>query len=410
MPAISSILSLCLRCYSLLLVTTVLASPSPAQSAAPPVQPYATLDRTTVTYRGPGRAAEKDLPSDVATIGMIVPLHGNREAEGKALLAAAQLAIEDEQGAGPLPDGRRLALSVRDDSGPWGQASTEILRLIEEDHALAIITSENGNIAHQAEQLANKISFPILTLSSDPTTTQINIPWIFRLGPSDADQAFAFTRSIYAQQGLRRVLLLVETDHDGRIGSREFEKASQALAAPAPDRVEFDPSSPQMELLLAQISVKKPQAIVLWTNPQFAAQFLPQVRDVVPSAAVYLCRNAAQFAGEDRSDAQAGNSIRTVTTNSSPADAARHTFEQRYLSRTGEVPGLAAIEAYDAVHLLASALRAVGANRVLLRDRLASGTAFHGLSGPISFDSAGNLGGDGAIVKLAAVTAHPTAF
>jgi len=63
--------------------------------------------------------------------------------------------------------------------------------LIAEERVAALITSSDGNIAHQAEQIANKIGIPIVTLASDATTTQINIPWIFRLGPSDEDQARA---------------------------------------------------------------------------------------------------------------------------------------------------------------------------------------------------------------------------
>lgn len=397
-------LPLCLRCYSLIFISVLLSSPLLAQAGPSPVTPYASIDRTAVTYRGPGRSYEKDLPADVATIGMIVPLHGSREPEGRALLAAAQMAIEDEQAAGALPDGRRLALAVRDDSGPWGQASTEILRLIEDDHALAIITSASGNIAHQAEQIANKISFPILTLSSDPTTTQINIPWIFRLGPSDADQALAFTRDIYVTRSFRRVLLLVEKDHDGRIGSTEFEKAARTLAAPTPEKIEIDPASPQVEFLLAQIKSHAPQAVVFWTSSQLETQLLPQARRVAPSAMIYLCRKAAQLAGEDQSGTGDEAKGWAATTGSSAAGASRRSFEQRYILRTGATPGLAAAQAYDAVRMLTGALRFVGANRVLLRDRMAVGTAFQGVSGMISFDPAGNLSGEGVTVKLSLVS------
>src|SRR5271165_3296088 len=198
-----------------------------AQSDSPAPKPYATLDRQSVTYLGPIRATERDLPDGVAVIGMILPLRGPQQTEGQAILAAARLALEEEQALGPLPDGRKLALVARDESGPWGQASTEILKLIEQDHALTLLTSANGNSAHLAEQIANKIGIPILTFSSDPTTTQTNVPWLFRLGPSDIDQAHVFCHRIYTQLRLQKVLLIVQMDHDGRIGGAEFEKAAK---------------------------------------------------------------------------------------------------------------------------------------------------------------------------------------
>jgi ABC-type branched-subunit amino acid transport system substrate-binding protein len=128
-------------------------------------KPYATLDRQAVTYRGPVNAVAKESLGETAVIGAILPLHGPQKAEGAALFAAIQVAHEQEEAQGPLPDGRKLTLVTRDASGPWGQASSEILKLMEQDHAEVVLTPADGNIAHEAEQIANKISFPILTLA-----------------------------------------------------------------------------------------------------------------------------------------------------------------------------------------------------------------------------------------------------
>ena len=90
-----------------------------------------------------------------------------------------------------------------------------------------LITAFNGEIAHQAEQVANKLSVPVITLSTDPTTTEINIPWIFRLGPSDTDQARLITSEIATHPASKNILLVSEDDHDGRIGAREFLNAAK---------------------------------------------------------------------------------------------------------------------------------------------------------------------------------------
>ena len=172
------------------------AVPLAAQEAPADAKPYATLDRNAATYRGPVTSTANSLPRNQATIGLILPLQGPREREGKVLLAAAQLAVEEEQSSGRLPAGFSLNLAVRDDSGPWGQASVEIMKLVETDGAAAIITSANGSIAHQAEQLANKLSFPTFTLASDSTTTQVNVPWIFRIVPGDTEQAAAMAEAL----------------------------------------------------------------------------------------------------------------------------------------------------------------------------------------------------------------------
>jgi hypothetical protein len=50
--------------------------------------------------------------------------------------------------------------------------------------------------------------------------------------------------------------------------------------------------------------------------------------------------------------------------------------------------------------MIVASLRSAGTNRVLLRDSLASGARFHGLAGIYSFDSAGNLTQEFAIVQI----------
>jgi branched-chain amino acid transport system substrate-binding protein len=415
-------------------------------AAQAPPEPYAAINRDAVNYAGPGRETAHDLAGTEVRIGLLVPLQGPRQAEGEALLQAAQLAIEDAA-ANPLPAGRRLALATRDESGPWGRASSEIVRLVFDDHAVALITSTEGGAAHLAEQIGNKIGVPVLTLSSDKTTTQINLPWIFRLGPTDAAQARAFTQNIYRERGLKSVVLVTENDHDGRVGGEEFLKAARDFTArdsgaedtsgfapresnaPAPVRMVIGSVLADLDAIVKGITRQKPEALVLWTGHEAAATLVARVRDETPSVPIYLCRKAAQESFEDftgghcrpcSSDRVAAGvaptsrpadgvaaTLRPAGSSASPRSNAddggiwvvaspargtadRESFERRYRQRTGSTPSLAAAQAYDAVRIVAAALRYSGPNRARLRDSLAELSGFPGVSGMISFDHAGN--------------------
>jgi ABC-type branched-subunit amino acid transport system substrate-binding protein len=387
-------------------LTLVLAASSPVmgQSDNSATKPYATLDRQSVTYRGPMSAMDKSSPGGAAVIGMILPLRGAQEAEGKALLAAAQLALEEEQARGALPDGRKLALVVRDESGPWGQASSEILKLIEQDHALVLLTSANGATAHQAEQMANKISFPILTLASDPSTTETNIPWLFRIGPSDTDQARAIARQISEQPGSRKTLLVVQTDHDGRVGGEEFEKAAWERKLEATERIELSSSAPNLESVAAAIQADAPGAVVVWTDAYIARELLPLVRQIAPSARFYLCSKAAQLGsdgGGENGSAESGAFTVGLFLETGTVD--KRKFAKEYGTRTGHRPGIAAFEAYEAVHMIAVGIRANGTNRVMLREYFASTEKARGVPGRITFNPAGNSTGEFSIIRVSDV-------
>ena len=58
-------------------------------------------------------------------------------------------------------------VGVRSDV-PWGKASAELVKLIYDDHALAMIATDR-NASHLAEQLAVKAFVPLIAMSADRT-------------------------------------------------------------------------------------------------------------------------------------------------------------------------------------------------------------------------------------------------
>ncbi len=400
----------------LLLVIAVFPNLAAAQDDLTTGTPYATLDRSAVAYHGPGRESAANLPGTTLKIGLLLPLQGKRGAEGQLLLEAAKLALAEEEAIGPLADGRHLELAVRNEAERWGQASSEMVRLISEEQVAALITSSDGTIAHQAEQIANKIGVPIVTLASDATTTRINIPWIFRLGPSDEDQARAIASDIYRAGASTKVLLLVETDHDGRVGAEEFENAVKHLRGAPPERLEITSSEFYLEAIAAEVKAAKAEAIVLWTSSRLAERLLPLLGQGDFATTVYLCRKAAASAasnafvpavGAARAIGEPAQGTWVTASATEVTSAETNEFAERYREKTGVWPSFAALQTYDAVRLVAKSLRIAGANRLRLRDYLASGNRFVGLSGTVVFDSAGNTLGETRMIRITGTSQFP---
>jgi branched-chain amino acid transport system substrate-binding protein len=369
----------------------LLSAPGFAQT--PSSTTYAAIDRAAVGYSGPGRDAEHDLRGPEIRLGLLAPLTGPRQAEGEALRRAAEMAVEEENAAS-LRAGGRLVIATRDESGAWGRASSEIARLLFDDNAVALLTSSDGGAAHVAEQVATKIGVPILTLSSDDTTTEINLPWIFRIGPTDEAQAHAIARDIYGTRKLQRVILLTQEDHDGRLGGAEFLRAARAISAPAPIQMNAAAHENSASHDIGK-ELDSAQAVVIWADTATAGELIPRVREASASVPIYVCRKAAE--AEQTAIAEAhrpacnndGGGV--WTTEALNAASKQHAnFVQHYRQRFGADPGMGAAEAYDAVHLLAAAIRQSGPNRARLRDALADVKMFPGASGTIAFDHAGN--------------------
>ena len=377
-----------------------------AQQNYPPTH-YASIGANGVTYAGPGREASYNLDGPTIHIGLLAPMHGPQQADGEAIVLAARMALEGSQ-RDPLPGGHHLALSIGDESGPaWGRVTDALLRLVFKDRAVAIITSASGTTAHLSEQVGNKIGVPILTLSTDATTTQINLPWIFRLGPSDAQQARVIAQDIYRARDFRHVLLVTERDHDGRMGGQEFVDAARELGVPAPAPLAIDPLRPDADSLLNLIRTEPPQAIVFWTAPETAKRLLEAVRAAGVHTPVYLSQETAQegsglkFRRETLAGVKvpAGMGIYTVAS-AVDENSDYESFARRYQAQTGTLPSPVAAEAYDAVRLAARAIRKAGPNRARVRDNVSSVRNFAGVSGTVSFDDQGNNRAEVRLIRL----------
>lgn len=332
---------------------------------------YAQMDRESVEYRGPGRATSADILGPTLTIGILLPAQGPRADEGQLLRRAAQKAVDDENLLGPARDGRSFALAVRNESGSWGQSTSEMLRLVTDDHALALITGTDGNVAHQAEQIANKLGFPVVTLASDTTTTQIGIPWIFRMVPSDRQQADAMADAIYSAERDPSVLLITSANHDGREGKREFERAARERGARSPSGLEIDGDIDDIRFR-NEIRANKPTVVVFWTDPP---TFQRMQRAAVESGSVKaICvSEKAFFVAPKILEQSTGGQLNVPT--------AGNTAGAEYLEQ----------KIYETVRLVASAIREAGPNRARVRDALAGSRRTSADDSSRLFDGAGNL-------------------
>jgi branched-chain amino acid transport system substrate-binding protein len=370
-----------------------------AQTRTPVAKPYASMDAGEVDYRGPGREKNNDIKSSEVRIGLLLPLHGTSAPEGKLLLQAAQAAIDEENRELPLANGQRFTLVVGDESGPWGQASSEMVRLIMQGDAVALITGTDGNFAHQAEQVANKVGISVVTLSSDPTTTRINIPWIFRVGPSDAEQARAMAEEIYGTRGSARVLLITEAGHDGRIGGQEFTKAVAIRRGTPPEHLEINPEDFSVTTIERSLKAAEADAVVLWTGPEIAKQLMPGLHESSESKPIYLCRKAADFLALNGTGAKKEKDRLMFTMGTGIGTAE---FARQYRESTGVDPCIAAAQINEAVKTVAAAVRLAGNNRARVRDQLAASGVKNGADGIISFDAAGNRKEEFRLVLVAA--------
>ncbi len=139
-------------------------------------RPYRALVQSPPKALSPDDGTERS--EDVIRIGCFLPL----DEKGLTVVRGMQVAIAEDSKRNP--EETPIELVVRDARGAWGGSSNSLVDMVFADQVLALVGSTERRGTHLAELLAAKIHLPVLSLcGTDPTITQIPLPWIFCLAP-----------------------------------------------------------------------------------------------------------------------------------------------------------------------------------------------------------------------------------
>ncbi len=377
------------------------------QSAAGrPATPYFDFSTAGAGFHGSGRELPEPVDVDSVKIGVLGP--GKTE-EGLQLQWAVRIALEEANAQGGYrrkftPD-QDSSIPVKvdatqsvahatipfemifhPDDGPWGVAASQVVQFAYEDRVWAIIGGLDGQHTHIAELVVAKAWLPVISPgTTDASVDYANVPWVFRVVPTDASQAAALI-SYAKARGFRRLTVLSEMEREAHTGYGRLQLEAWHQQFPIDLHLEYSPLQPD-EIVSRVAADGSADAILLWGSAVSAARLLPALRRAGVMVPVL---GPSSLAGLDQSawDASIGEIVIA-----SPFDLSlnrnRHAeFSLKFTERAGRSPSVVAFYSYDVARMVVQAVQSAGLNRARIRDAL-SNTSFDGLTGHIQFNSLG---------------------
>jgi len=355
-------------------------------------QPYGDFSKMGAGFYGPGREETAPLPAEGVKIGLTAP---EKTPEGQEFRLAATLAVEERNAQGGY-QGKPFVLVYRPDDGPWGVATKQVVALAFDEQSWAILGGFDGTRAHLAELVAAKAWVPVITpLASDLSIDYANVPWMFRIMPSDGAQANALFAHA-ARRGFRRVAAFVEGERDSIIAGKRVEEAAKKHNVSLVSLVQISAGEPERDL--DRLDDSAGDALLLWGREETSLRFLRGLRARGREIPVL----SPESLGTPRVLAEA-NALGDLTI-SAPYDLSREgpglgDFSRRFEARAGRRPGPIAVSSYDAARLLLDAVDRAGLSRARIRDELAK-AEFNGLSGEIRFNELGGNKREPILLRL----------
>jgi branched-chain amino acid transport system substrate-binding protein len=376
---------------------TAESSPHTAESPRPALTPNSVEPTPT-----PEPLTLPESPKDpLATrVGLFIPLTGSQASFGSEALNGAKLAVDEINEQGGVLD-HPVNLIVKDTESQTEQVASVVGELIDTEKVVALIGEITTDRTLAAAPVAQERGIPLITPSATNEKITAVGDYVFRVCYTDAFQAAMMTKFARSLDADKVAMLFDGNNPYGTSLSNafkvEFVKQGGSIVA----EQTFRAGDVDYAIQLNAIKLSNPDIVFLPSYFAEAAVIIKQARQLaieVPFLGTdgWDSSELLKFAG------QAVNNCYFASHFSSErlSDRAKP-FSESYRAKFQAAPPSLAALTYDAVWLLADALRRGGSTTsTALRDALAATKDFAGVTGTIAFDQDRNPKKPGTILRI----------
>ncbi|KJS21872.1 MAG: hypothetical protein VR72_08390 [Clostridiaceae bacterium BRH_c20a] len=345
--------------------------------------------------------AEKK-PSEPIKIGLFGPLSGSMSVAGSHQKDGAEYAAEEINSAGGLLGGQ-IQIIAEDTEGVPQNNVNIMNKFLHKDNVNFTMGSNNSPEVLAVLDIIQKAETPHIVPSGVAyAITHSGNPWVFRVTATDEIFSKALIDYSTKELGFTKFAVIHDTNDYGQGGMKLVvdtikENGGEAVVVEGYNKGTKD-FSPQ----LLKAKDAQAQAIVIWGNYTEGAQLVRQIKElgipceVLVSTGVTI-GNFYELAGD------AANGIIGVTPgfHLDRTDKLAQDFIKKYESKKGYKPDLNVVMAYDAVNVIAKAVKdANSLDKKAVRDALAKITDFQVISGKVTFNEYGDGGREALIYTV----------
>lgn len=325
-------------------------------------------------------------------VGFAAQLTGRQAELGVQERNGVQLAVEKINASGGIAR-RKIELIIRDDFGMPEKAQIVDRELIKEG-AVAII----GHTTSEQTKAGLKVTNPANVVMIGPAIATPELSslddYFFRVYPSFEDGFQVFLRYIYEKMKITELAIIYDIDNCAysKRYCKTFANKFQALGGNIAGEAKFSSASkPDFSPLLLKLRESKADGVLIIASDMDTAFIAQRARLMgwnIPlftsswAATENLIKNGGKAVEEIRFEQAYALGSQAITFND---------FKVHYQARFGNTPSFGACLAYDAVMVLAAALKKTEGKAKGLKQALIETGDFVGLMGTFSFDKFGDV-------------------
>ena len=335
-------------------------------------------------------------------IGEYASLTGKEAGFGQTSHHGVVLALEEINAAGGVL-GRKLELAYEDNQTKSGESATAVKKLISRDKVVALIGEVSSGRSLEAAPIAQAAKIPMIApAATNPKVTQTG-NYIFRVCFIDPFQGTVMAKFAREDLKVKKVAILSSISNAYSLGLAKFFKETFVPAGGViATEKNFSEGDKDFRAQLTAVKAANVDAVFVPGYYTESALIIRQARD--------LGITVPFFGGDGWEDEQllsiGGDALNgcyySTHFSAENTDASVGKFVAKYKARwNNEVPGAFSALGYDAVYVLADAIKRAGTtDGPKLRDALAATKDFAGASGVTTLDKDRNASKAATIIAI----------
>lgn len=304
-----------------------------------------------------------------------------------------EMMVEKINAAGGI-DGVKLEAVIYDSEGDPAKAVSAVNKLLHKDHVLAIIGPSTTPTTLAIVNFVEKAKVPLISCAAGVKITTPVKPWVFKTAQSDL-LAVAAVYQHMKKVGIKKIGVLSVANAFGESGKNQLLNQAKDFGIEVVQAESFGAKDTDMTAQLTKIKSAGPDAIVCWgTNPGPAvvAKNAKQLKMEIP---LYQSHGVAspkfiELAG----DAAEGIILPTgkilvtgLLDSADPQKAVLESYQTDYTAKyKANVSGFGGY-AFDAMNLLAEAIKGTGGDKDKIRANLEATQNHVGVTGEFNFSA-----------------------
>ncbi len=332
-------------------------------------------------------------------VGAIFSVTGPASFLGDPEKKTAEMVAEKINASGGI-NGKKLELVIYDDEGDAAKATSHFRKLVQTDKVAAVIGPSVSGNSIALVPVATEVEMPLISCAAswkittkDRATGEVN-KWVFKTPQSDS-LAVEAIYSHMQKKGLKKIALLSVTSGFGQSGREELLRLAKDYGIEIVADEKYDPKDTDISAQLTKIKgTAGVQAIVNWSIGPTQVVVVRNWRDLgMTSIPFYQShgfgskKNIEQAAGaaEGVLCPLGATVIPDILPDSHPQKKVVMEYNKEYTAKYKEAVSSFGGHAWDALYLVADALKAVGDDRAKIRDYLENKKGFVGQHGVFNF-------------------------